>query len=121
MKVAFGRCNLDGLANVPVIDGQILFVKDTGEMYVDQGTARTKISDINFIDTIETRNNIASPSQSKLYFVIENTSIYYYNGSSWVLVGGNAFDNTGTNLTATTIQAAIIELNDKIDGLINKE
>lgn len=121
MKVRFSRCNSSGLSNVPVVDGQMVYVKDTHEMYVDAGSNRTKISDIVFLSSLEERDAIETPIVAKIYFVLENLSLYIYDGTTWVTVAGNAastrFDNTGTSLTATNVQDAIIELCNKIGDI----
>lgn len=121
MKVRFSRCNSSGLTNVPVIDGQMVYVKDTHDMYMDAGTTRTKVSDIIFLSSLEERDAIETPIVAKIYFVLENLSLYIHNGTTWVTVAGNAastqFDNSGTGLQATTVQDAIIELCNKIGDI----
>lgn len=54
MKVKFSRCLSSSLANVPVVDGQLIFVKDLGECYLDVGTARIKIEDKELLDRVNT-------------------------------------------------------------------
>ena len=54
MKVKFSRCLSSSLADVPVVDGQLLFVKDLGECYLDVGTARIKIEDKELIEKVNT-------------------------------------------------------------------
>lgn len=54
MKVKFSRCLSSSLANVPVVDGQLIFVKDLGECYLDVGTARIKIEDKELIEKVNT-------------------------------------------------------------------
>lgn len=45
MKVKFSRCTSSNLANVPRVDGQLIYVKDTQEVYMDVGNTRNNISD----------------------------------------------------------------------------
>lgn len=45
MKVKFSRCNSSNLTNVPIVDGQLIFIKDKGECYLDVGVNRVKIED----------------------------------------------------------------------------
>lgn len=54
MKVKFSRCLSSSLADVPVVDGQLLFVKDLGECYLDVGTARIKIEDKELLEKVNT-------------------------------------------------------------------
>ena len=65
MKVKFSRCTSSNLANVPQVDGQLIYTKDTGEVYLDVGSVRNKISDVQEADNIL---NIASPIINKLYY-----------------------------------------------------
>lgn len=44
MKVKFSRCTSSNLANVPRVDGQLIYVKDTQEVYMDVGNTRNNIS-----------------------------------------------------------------------------
>lgn len=45
MKVKFSRCNSNNLTNVPIVDGQLIYVKDTKKVYIDVGNDRNDISD----------------------------------------------------------------------------
>jgi len=45
MKVKFSRCNSNNLTNVPQVDGQLIYVKDTNEVYMDVGETRNNITD----------------------------------------------------------------------------
>lgn len=47
--------------------------------------------------------------------------LYYFDGTSWVGIPAASitFDNSGTDLSSTNLQAAIIELNSKINALSN--
>lgn len=40
MKVKFSRCTSSNLANVPKVDGQLIYTTDTGEVYLDVGNTR---------------------------------------------------------------------------------
>jgi hypothetical protein len=57
MRITFSRCNEDSLANVPIKDGQLIYVKDLNELYLDVGTTRIKYQDKELLADIEDINN----------------------------------------------------------------
>lgn len=83
MKVQFSRCTSSNLKNVPVIDGQIVFVKDTNEQYLDTGSARSKITDLVFIPDLEKLYEISNPLSNKLYYVVAENLIEFYCNGKW--------------------------------------
>lgn len=52
MKVKFSRCHSNSLTDVPIIDGQLIFVKDNGECYLDVGSQRVRIEDKVLIEKV---------------------------------------------------------------------
>ena len=52
MKVKFSRCQSNSLTDVPIIDGQLIFVKDNGECYLDVGSQRVRIEDKVLIEKV---------------------------------------------------------------------
>ena len=92
MKVKFSRTTSTNLATVPLINGQLTFVQDTGENYIDHGeepnTVRVKLSDILFIIDLTERDSIATPLLKKLYFIMSENQLHRYDGSDWQIVGG---------------------------------
>ena len=62
MKVKFSRCNSSNLASVPKVDGQLIYTKDTAEVYLDVGNNRNKVSDIVIVAD---KTNISTPVISK--------------------------------------------------------
>ena len=52
MKVKFSRCQSNSLTAVPIIDGQLIFVKDNGECYLDVGSQRVRIEDKVLIEKV---------------------------------------------------------------------
>lgn len=88
MNVIHSRVNKNKLNTVPVTDGQIIYVKDTHELYFDIANARTKATDIIFVATIQDRDLIQSPIPEKVYCVEEDNKFYRYDNNTWVLVGG---------------------------------
>ena len=122
MKRIHSSCNKAKLDTVPLIDGQIIYVKDTHELYFDVNDTRTKATDIIFLATTQEREGLENPFQSKLYFVLEDATLYLYTGNKWVSVTATSadkvsFDNTDTLLEATDVQSAIKELYSKIGDI----
>lgn len=83
MKVQFSRCTSSNLNNVPVIDGQIVFVKDTNEQYLDTDSARSKITDLVFVPDLEKLYKISNPLSNKLYYVVAENLIEFYCNGKW--------------------------------------
>ena len=52
MKVKFSRCQSNSLTDVPIIDGQLIFVKDNGECYLDVGSQRVRSEDKILIENV---------------------------------------------------------------------
>lgn len=122
MNVIHSRCNKANLDTVPKKDGQVIYVKDTHELYFDVGNTRTKATDIIFLATKQEREGLQNPLQNKLYFVLGEATLYFYDGSKWVSITATSadkvsFDNTGTLLDATNVQTAIAELDSKIGDI----
>ena len=123
MKVKFSRCNSNSLANVPQVDGQMTFVKDTQEVYMDVGNNRTKVTDIIFKSTLNALQNDNNLLENKLYYVSETNKLYHYNSTSQELeevktsAEETSFDNTGTSLESNNVEDAIKEIDRKIGDL----
>ena len=77
MKVKFSRCSSNNLASVPQVEGQLIYTKDTGDVYLDVGNQRHKVS--NFI-VESAKENISNPSLDKIYFISEENKLYKYLG-----------------------------------------
>ena len=99
MKVKFSRCNSNSLTNVPQVDGQLIYVKDTNEVYMDVGNNRNKISDVIEVADI---TNVQNPIISKIYYDEATENLYKYIDNEWKSLGGNVtpqiyfWDNTET-------------------------
>ena len=117
-NVKFSRCNSKSLADVPKSDGQIVFVKDTHDAYLDNGNERTKITDIIFLDTLEELNTLPAPLTNKLYYVAEDNALHKFSGTAWTPIKATAqetvFNNEETTLEATTVQEAVQEVDTKV-------
>ena len=122
MKVKFSRCNSSDLASLPLVDGQLTYVKDTGDNYLDVGTTRNKITDIVFLDNDEALEQIENPLSSKFYYVKSSKKLMYYNGTDYdtlneVDVSADDVHFTSTaGITATNVQDAFEQLETKVNS-----
>lgn len=71
MKVKFSRCNSNNLTNVPIVDGQLIYVKDTKKVYMDVGNERNDISD--FYNKSAT-DNLLNAKVNKSSFVYDSNT-----------------------------------------------
>lgn len=117
-NVKFSRCNSSSLANVSQSDGQLIFVKDTQDVYLDNGNERSKITDIIFLETLEELNGLQNPQTKKLYYVAEDNALHRFSGEAWTPIKATAqetsFNNEETTLEATTVQEAVQEVDTKV-------
>ena len=121
MKVKFSRCNSNNLTNVPQVDGQMTFVKDTQDIYMDVGNNRTKVTDIIFMNTLQQLNALNTYLPNKLYYINDVSKLYHYNSTSQELeevktsAQETSFNNTDTSIEATNVEDAIKEIDNKIE------
>lgn len=101
MKVQFGRCTSNKLKDVPISDGQILFIKDTFEQYIDVNSSRIKITDICIIPDLEARDQIVNPSSNKLYYIVKENSIQFYCNGNWQMINYVDMENILTKDNTT--------------------
>lgn len=94
MDVSFARAKTDSLSRVPRINGQLIYVVDSGEHYLDTQTNRLPLGDIIDLDSEKQRQQITHPL-TKCYFVKETGTLWRYSDGSWykVSVGFDDFDN----------------------------
>lgn len=70
------------LGQLPVDYGQLIFVKDTRELYFDHNDNRVLYNQIIILETEEQRLGMRSPVTS-FYFVKETGIIWRYENSKW--------------------------------------
>lgn len=93
MKIQFSRCTRNNLDNVPIRDGQLVFVKDTNEQYIDTNSKRSKLTDLMFIPDRDTLNALQKPSDNKLYYVIADNSINFHCNNKWQTINTVNMEN----------------------------
>ena len=122
------RTNAESLADVPVIDGQIIAVYDTGELYIDitalANNQHLKVTDV-IIDTDSAIRSQLSPLTNKLYFATDTHKLLQAvkNGNTYTWTELNSGSGGGGEQTEVKVIAdasVSIELNDnKIYCLTN--
>ena len=73
------------LGQLPVDYGQLIFVKDTRELYFDHQEGRTLYNQIIILETEEQRKGMPYPV-SAFYFVKETGVIWRYEENKWVVI-----------------------------------
>ncbi len=118
MKYQLAKCKSTTLQDVPIVEGQIVYVEDTGDNYLDTNSTRLKISDIIFLDSEAFKTTIV-PTLNKLYFIKDSQTLQVYNGTIWEEVVARSVASkvsyTNTDLSAVNVQGALDEINNKIN------
>ena len=70
------------LSNLPIEDGQLIFVYDKKKIILDNHGVRTVYEQIQTIETEEQRNDLLAPIDS-FYFVIETSILWRYSNGHW--------------------------------------
>lgn len=119
MKVKFSRCNSNSLANVPQVDGQLIYVKDTSEVYMDVGNNRNKLSDVIEVADI---TNVQNPIISKIYYDEATENLYKYIDNEWKSLGGSFTPQVyfwdGNQQTGLTFWNNIMKVNEDNDVVV---
>ena len=119
MKVKFSRCNSNSLANVPQVDGQLIYVKDTSEVYMDVGNNRNKLSDVIEVADI---TNVQNPIISKIYYDEATENLYKYIDNEWKSLGGDFTPQVyfwdGNQQTGLTFWNNIMKVNEDNDVVV---
>lgn len=97
MKVKFSRCTSSNLANVPQVDGQLIYTKDTNEVYLDVNNNRNKISDVIMVAN---KSTIVTPVTSKLYYETSTDTLY----KAKIVENDNEEEIVWIDITGATVQ-----------------
>lgn len=120
MKVKFSRCNSNSLTNVPQVDGQLIYVKDTNEVYMDVGNNRNKISDVIEVADI---TNVQNPIISKIYYDEATENLYKYIDNEWKSLGESVtpqiyFWDGNTQAKGLALWNTVMKANDNTDVVV---
>lgn len=83
-----------------LVDG-LYFTTDTHELIVSVDSEKFNVTDIEILKTESNRTSLLAPL-TKFYYVLENNTLWYYNGSSW-----KSSVNIINNLTSTDASAVL--------------
>lgn len=86
-KVQFKYDKKSTLPSVPVNNGMIHAVIDTGELHIDYNGARVRISDIDVYETEDEIFGLFAP-KSKFYYCKDTGALWFKNGV-WKRIGGS--------------------------------
>lgn len=70
------------LSDLPISDGQLIFVQDKNKIVLDYNGDRKFYNDIEIINT-ETSRKQLTPINGRFYFVIETTILWFYQ-DKWI-------------------------------------
>ena len=74
------------LADLPLKDGQLIFVKDKQKIALDFGGKRTVYECIIELATDGARKSMLAPVTGSYYFVLETTVLWTYRDGSWIQI-----------------------------------
>ena len=97
MKVKFSRCTSSNLANVPQVDGQLIYTKDTNEVYLDVNNNRNKISDVIMVAN---KSSVLAPITTKLYYETSTDTLY----KAKIVENDNEEEIVWIDITGATVQ-----------------
>ena len=108
-KVRFSDSSKSTILRQSIISGKIYVASDTHELYCDTlDGERIKISDIEYLETNDEREDILAPL-NKFYYVSDTNKLWYYN-ERWVQIGPGSqlvIKANGTQLGSYTGEEAI--------------
>lgn len=87
-KIVYIECYQSQISQLPVSNGQLIYTKDSYELYWDTNQQRQKISDIIVLNTESERTQILAPL-AKFYYVKDSNKLYYYF-VDWVQINGGS-------------------------------
>lgn len=105
-SVVFIKALESELSSIPILNGQIIFVKDHKSLLWDVDNLRIELTQAIILDKESNRTSLLAPLPNKFYYVVETNVLYYY-GSDWVVIngggsgGGSEWPADFTNATTT--------------------
>lgn len=74
------------LANLPVEEGQLIFVKDQQTIALDFGGKRKLYTQIEELATEESRTSLLAPVTGRYYYVMDPPVLWRYQENGWVQI-----------------------------------
>lgn len=120
----FTRVSKDNLKSVPVQDGRLILIKDTGEIWYDIGTKRRKVT--SFIKEIDISIEGTVGERGKLYYNKADNSLYVWDDVykkfqkvTNMSAAEVSYDSRNTTLSATNVQEALDEIKSLVDTKVD--
>lgn len=80
--------NSDRVRELPIIDGQLIFVQNRQRIAFDYNNKRVFYNQITTLNTEYERSELVEPLGG-YYFVIDSASFYYFDEKEWTLIAGS--------------------------------
>lgn len=80
-KVKFYSTVASKLADLPVVDGQMIFVTDTKKFYLDMGGLRLGYSDIQILPSESDRTGLLAPTEG--FYFVDDTNVMWRYKNGW--------------------------------------
>lgn len=74
------------LANLPVEDGQLIFVQDKQTIALDFGGKRKLYTQVEELATEENRTSLLAPVTGRYYYVMDPPVLWRYQENGWVQI-----------------------------------
>lgn len=88
------------LSNLPVSNGQLIFVRDKRKVVMDYDDKRVTYSPIEELETEASRTSILAPVSGSFYYVAETNVLWIYR-NGWVQITGIS-EGSDCNLPSST-------------------
>lgn len=83
LNVSFAEVASSGLDNLPIVDGQIIVTKDTGEVYRDIGDTRLPLC----VPLAIVSSLPLAPISGRLYLLTTDYTLHIFHNGDWRDVG----------------------------------
>lgn len=95
------------LSDLPVKDGQLIFVQDRSTIALDFGGKRVLYKQIEEIQTEEARSSMLAPVTGRYYFVIDTGTLWTYrNGWQQITSTPSEIKNYADSVSSTALEDA---------------
>lgn len=74
------------IADLPIKDGQLIFIRDEHAVALDFGGKRTTYNQIEELTTEEARTSLLAPVSGRYYFVMDPPVLWRYQEDGWVQI-----------------------------------
>ena len=87
--------------SIPYKIGNLIFTKDTANIYYDSEEGRINLKDnVRFIATESERISMLAPLPNRIYCVLDSGKMYMYT-TDWIKIGSNSFEIIPNEMLST--------------------